>query len=430
MLRADGTLDGLAAVAADQQTVGARRRPGSDKRPDQPYPAAPALRRAARPGARRAAPMTIPPAPHRLPARPESELGVRLREHAGASEQVTATAAAAARRYVLAARSEATRRAYASDWAHFTTWCGRQVDEHGQPFTALPASAQSVALYLAEHAPIHKVVTLIRRCSAISAIHQAADLPSPTTTALVRTTLAGIRRVHGIAPAPKDPLLAHQVRRLLDALPTDGDKALLAARDRAVLVIGFYAALRRSELVALDTGDVEANEHGLVVTVRRSKTDQDGAGRRIAMLHTGSPDSCPAETYTALIAAGTPTTDHSPARAHGHNAAPAPSLVDPPVIDGSVFRPVDRHGNPTRLSDRAVARIIQRAAAAAGLGHLDLAGHSPRAGFATSAAAAGKSESAIMKQTGRTSLPILPMARRYIREGSLYRDNATDGLIL
>lgn len=370
--------------------------------------------------------MSTSPASGRLPALPAGEPGVRLPGHGGASQQVASVAAAAARRYLFAARSDSTRRAYASDWAHFTTWCQRQADEHGQPFTPLPASPQTVALYLAEHAPVHKVVTLIRRCSAISAIHQAADHLSPTATPLVRTTLAGIRRVHGIAPAAKDPLLAHQVRRLLDALPTEPAHALMAARDRALLVIGFYAALRRSELVALDAGDVETNEHGLVVTVRRSKTDQDGAGRRIAMLHTGSPDSCPAEAYTAWTTAL--ATHLAPAGGADHDSAPMLGQADTPVIGGPVFRSIDRHGNPaTRLSDRSVARIIQRTAAAGGLGHLDLAGHSLRAGFATSAAAAGKSERAIMKQTGHTSLP---MVRRYIREGSLYRDNATDGLIL
>ena len=343
---------------------------------------------------------------------PRTEAGTAGVPEAVAPSQVSSgdvvhTSADAARRYVLAARAESTRRAYASDWTHFTTWCQTQADDHGHPFEVLPASPETIALYLAEHAPIHKVVTLIRRCSAISAIHQAAGHLSPTASALVRTTLAGIRRVHGIAPAAKDPLLAHQVRRLLDALPADPGKALLAARDRALLVVGFYGALRRSELVALDTGDVEANEHGLVVTVRRSKTDQDAAGRRIAMLHTGSPDSCPAETYTAWITALTAATTQRP-DAGGEvdvgddPGAPAYETAHGHPVEGPVFRPVNRHGQPApiRLSDRAVARIVQRTALAAGLGHLDLAGHSLRAGFATSAAAAGKSERAIMKQTG------------------------------
>ncbi len=327
--------------------------------------------------------------------------------------------------YLLAARADSTRRAYANDWMHFTDWCNSQQDDGGAPLGYLPAAPETVAVYLAEHAETLKVATLIRRCSAISAVHQAAGHPSPTASPLVRTTLAGIRRVHGISPAAKDPLVAHQVRRLLDALPTEAAKALLAARDRALLVLGFYGALRRSELVALDTTDVEVNDQGLVVTLRRSKTDQDAAGRRIAMLHTGAADSCPAEVYLAWLAA---------------LDAALPPLLDQDggdrwtvLEDGRphlpVFRPVNRHGSPApaRLTDKAVARVVQRTALRAGLGELDLAGHSLRAGFATSAAAAGKSERAIMKQTGHKSLP---MVRRYIREGSLFRDNATDGLTL
>ncbi len=208
-----------------------------------------------------------------------------------------------ARAYLLAARADSTRRAYANDWVHFTDWCTSQHDEGGGLLGYLPAAPETVAIYLAEHAGTLKVATLIRRCSAISAVHQAAGHPSPTASPLVRTTLAGIRRVHGISPAAKDPLVAHQVRRLLDALPKEPAKALLAARDRALLVLGFYGALRRSELVALDTGDVDVNDQGLVVTLRRSKTDQDAAGRRIAMLHTGAADSCPAEVYLAWLAA-------------------------------------------------------------------------------------------------------------------------------
>jgi len=331
-----------------------------------------------------------------------------------------------AQAYLLAARADSTRRAYANDWVHFTDWCTSQQNDDGATLGYLPAAPETLAVYLAEHAGQLKVATLIRRCSAISAVHQAAGHPSPTASPLVRTTLAGIRRVHGISPAAKDPLVAHQVRRLLDALPAEPAKALLAARDRALLVLGFYGALRRSELVALDTTDVEVNDQGLVVTLRRSKTDQDAAGRRIAMLHTGAADSCPAEVYRAwrdaLDAALPPLLgqddggDGWTVLEHGHPRRP-------------VFRPVNRHGSPApaRLTDKAVARVVQRTALRAGLGELDLAGHSLRAGFATSAAAAGKSERSIMKQTGHKSLP---MVRRYIREGSLFRDNATDGLTL
>ena len=336
-----------------------------------------------------------------------------------------ATAADGARGYLLAARADSTRRAYANDWVHFTDWCTSQQDEDGEPLGYLPAAPETVAVYLAEYAGQLKVATLIRRCSAISAVHQAAGHVSPTASPLVRTTLAGIRRVHGISPAAKDPLVTHQVRRLLDALPREPSKALLAARDRALLVLGFYGALRRSELIALDTTDIEVNDQGLVVSLRRSKTDQDAAGRRIAMLHTGAGDSCPAEVYQAWLAAlDTALASQRPQAAGDHRQLEPDGQLRTPV-----FRPVNRHGQlaGSRLTDKAVARVVQRTALLAGLGDLDLAGHSLRAGFATSAAAAGKSERAIMKQTGHKSLP---MVRRYIREGSLFRDNATEGLTL
>jgi len=355
--------------------------------------------------------------------------GLALIPAASAAVDRTGTAAQdreqRARGYLLAARAESTRRAYASDWVHFTDWCTTQSDDLGRPYEALPAAAETVAVYLADHADTFQVATLIRRCSAVSAVHQAAGYPSPTATPLVRTTLAGIRRVHGTAAVQKDPLVAHQVRRLLDALPREPAKALLATRDRALLVLGFYGALRRSELVALDTTDVDVNDQGLVLTLRRSKTDQDRAGRRLAMLPTGAADSCPVEVYRAWLTV---------LDAAGPRPAHQTDLRDPSP-DGArqdrspVFRPVNRHGHAadTRLTDKAVARIVQRTALRAGLSDLDLAGHSLRAGFATTAAAAGKSERAIMKQTGHTSLP---MVRRYIREGSLFRDNATDGLVL
>ncbi len=354
----------------------------------------------------------LPPPPAVIDSRPVAQAMVQ-------------TGQRRAQGYLLAARADSTRRAYANDWVHFTDWCASQHGNDGWPLGHLPAAPETVAIYLAEYAATLKVATLIRRCSAISAVHQAAGHSSPTASPLVRTTLAGIRRVHGISPAGKDPLVAHQVRRLLDALPKEPGKALLAARDRALLVLGFYGALRRSELVALDVDDVDVNEQGLVVTLRRSKTDQDAAGRRIAMLHTGAADSCPAEVYQAWLNA----LDAALAEQHVHLDGDHRQVEQGGQQRTPVFRPVNRHGQlaGSRLTDKAVARVVQRTALAAGLGDLDLAGHSLRAGFATSAAAAGKSERAIMKQTGHKSLP---MVRRYIREGSLFRDNATEGLTL
>lgn len=131
-----------------------------------------------------------------------------------------ATSAVQVQANLLAARTDATRRAYSSNWAGFTDLCAERLDS-GEPLRALPANPTTVALYLAGHAGQRTIATLVQRCSSISAVHQAAGHPSPTTSAPVLTTLAGIRRVHGSAPVGKDPLLAHQVRQLVDALPRE-----------------------------------------------------------------------------------------------------------------------------------------------------------------------------------------------------------------
>ncbi len=321
----------------------------------------------------------------------------------------TQTPAQAAAAYLQAARAPNTGRAYRADWAHFTSWCARQGDA-AAGYAPLPASPATVALYLAEHAPTLRVSTLVRRCSAIAAAHAAAAAgPSPTADVLVRTTMAGIRRVHGTAQHGKAPLVTAEVRRLLDQLPG----GLLGDRDRALLLLGFASALRRSELVALDVGDVTVTGDGLVLTVRRSKTDQDGAGRRLGIPYGSNPDSCPVRATTTWTAA---------LRAALEEWVGHP--LDGDTFAGrSLFSPIDRHGRltPRRLSDKAVALAVQKYAARAGLDPSRYAGHSLRAGFATAAAAAGASERSIMAQTGHKSLPML---RRYIREGSLFRDNA------
>ena len=331
------------------------------------------------------------------------------RPAAGEPEDGELLPTAAARAYLAAARSANTKRGYRADWAHFTTWCAAQEPAPA----ALPASPATVALYLAEHAPIYKVSTLVRRVSAIAAAHAAAGHPSPTADVLVRATLAGVRRVHGTAAEGKAPLVTAEIRRLLDQLPSGPGKALPAARDRALLLLGFAGAFRRSELVGLDVRDVQSTGDGLVVRLRRSKTDQDAAGRTIGIPYGSDPASCPVRTHAAWVAALRGALEAWV----GH------ALEEDTFAERPLFSPISRHGRlaPTRLSDRAVALIVQRYAERAGLDPANYAGHSLRAGFASAAAAAGASERSIMAQTGHRSLP---MVRRYIREGSLFRDNA------
>jgi integrase len=205
---------------------------------------------------------------------------------------------------------------------------------------------------------------------------------------------AGIRRDLGAAPDARAPLLTADMRRLMEVLP----EGLLGQRDRALLLVGFAGGFRRSELVSLNVADARFSREGLTLTLRRSKTDQEGQGRLVAIPHGARPATCPVRALQDWLAAAN-------------------------LTGGPLFRAVNRHGGvgAGRLSDKAVARVVKRTAARAGLDPARYSGHSLRAGLATSAAQGGADERTIMQQTGHASLL---MVRRYIREGTLFRDNA------
>ncbi len=307
---------------------------------------------------------------------------------AGGAALTLYAAGARARDYAQQSRAANTRRAYRADWADFAAWC------EAHALAALPAAPETVALYLADLADRRKTSTLQRRLSAISQAHKAADHESPTGHRAVRAVWAGIRRAKGTAQDGKEAAITRDLRAMVATLPP----TLGGVRDRALLLLGFAGAFRRSELVSLDVADLHTTRDGLVVSLRRSKTDQEGKGRRIGIPYGSRPATCPVRAVQDWLDASRVTT-------------------------GPLLRGVNRHGQvrPTRLSDKAVALVVKRAAEAAGLDPARYAGHSLRAGLATSAAAAGVSERAIMAQTGHKSLP---MVRRYIREGSLFNDNA------
>lgn len=299
----------------------------------------------------------------------------------------------AARSYVQAARAERTRAAYRAQWTSFERFCR----EHDLP--ALPAAPETVALYLTARAQSgRRVATLAQALAAICHVQQRFGQPSPRTSALVRETWRGIRRTHGCAAQQKRPLLAQELRLLLRSLPD----TLLGARDRALLALGFAGAFRRAELVALELDDLSFTSEGVVVSLRRSKSDQEGHGRKLGVPFGRAAESCPVRALSAWVTRA------------GQGSGP-------------LFRSVDRHGNlGSALSGRDVARIVKRAAASAGLDPRELAGHSLRAGLVTSAAQAGKSSHAIMKTTGHRSLS---MVQRYVRDAELFRDNAASDLL-
>lgn len=300
---------------------------------------------------------------------------------------VYAAAAAEASRYASLAHAPNTLRGYQADWRDWTCWAA------ANGVQALPAASADMAAYVAYSARTKAPSSLRRRLAAIAAAHRAAGEDDVTKSAPVKAVLRGITRTKRAAARRKTPLVVQAMRQVLAACP-DTPRG---RRDRALLLIGWGAALRRSELVALDIADVEICDEGLAVRIRRSKIDQLGWGTRVGIPH------------------------HDDARYDAVRAYLAWRLVMGDY-QGAIFRPVLRSGYvlERRLQPREVARVVKRVVALAGL-QGDYSGHSLRAGFATSAAAAGASERSIMAQTRHQSVTVM---RGYIRPASIWLDNA------
>ena len=347
----------------------------------------------------------------------------------GHLKPVLAAEAAEATRYAAQARSENTRRAYRADWADFTAWC----DQRGA--AALPADADVVTLYVVSRArasagggPGLRVSTLTRRLAAISQAHKLAGYPSPASRQAepLHSVWRGLVREKGVAPEKVAPALTPDVVAMVEAIATDaaiatatGDDrtgsdqttaaaaALRGKRDRALLLVGFAGALRRSELAAVRANDVTISAEGLRLVIPRSKTDQEGGGQVIGIAYGQRAATCPVRAYRSWVHA-------------------AGSVLGRPLT-GPIFRGVGRWGTLAgdAIAPRTVARVVKARAAAAGLDPALYSGHSLRSGFATQAARSGKADRSIMKQTRHKSVRTL---NEYVREGRLFDDNPSDGI--
>jgi integrase len=300
-----------------------------------------------------------------------------------------------ARSYIHAAKAPATLRAYRTDFEDFTRFC------KGHNLPHLPASPTTVALYIADRASSLRSATITRRLTSITKAHQAAgfaESPSSSHHFVVSETLKGIRRSIGTAQEGKAPLLTSDIRRIVACCP----ETLLGLRDRALVLVGFAGAFRGSELAAIDFAHLSFTKDGLVIDLRRSKTDQEAAGRKVGIPFGKEEATCPVRALRRWLAYSG-------------------------IIDGAVFRGVNRHGKLARrgLHKDCVAWILKRAAHRAGLKPEQLGGHSLRAGCVTQAAMNGISERDIMRQTGHKSAEMLA---RYIRIGEIFTRNAAAGL--
>ncbi|MDN5751326.1 MAG: tyrosine-type recombinase/integrase [Pseudonocardia sp.] len=341
-----------------------------------------------------------------------------------------------------------TRRAYTSDWRRFTGWCA------ARGHTPLPAAPVTIAAYLTEAAATrtpggqraYAPATLGRWAAAIGHHHQRAEHPSPASAPLVAATLAGIRRAcaeAGERPVRQvAPLLTGDITTILTAMNAQSDTwaaRVYARRDAALLLLGFAAALRRSELVALAIGDVIGHRtDGLHLRIGRSKTDQDGRGAIRAVPFGASPAGCGSCAYLRwLHVVAAAETGGRPAAIRllrGPDERDAhvchgrwPHTPDPAA---PVFRPIRGAGHlgAAALSGAAVHKMIRRRAIAAGYDAAFVArlgGHSLRAGFVTQAFRGGADAHAIMRQTGHASPAML---ETYAREHAPLIGNAVTTL--
>ena len=297
-----------------------------------------------------------------------------------------ALAIAKSKAYQAAADAPATLRAYAADLANFKGWC----EAHG--FEPMPANPETVGAYLSAAGLGYALPTLRRRVAAIARAHRIAKHPLDTRHPAIRETLRGIARAHGQPPRRSAALTTDEIRRLVEVCGDD----LAGLRDRALLLIGFAGALRRSELVGLDVAHVRTTPAGLRLMLPRSKTDAAGEGAEIGITRGSQAETCPVRAFRAWLRAAE-------------------------ISDGPVFRRVTQWGTvgKKRLHPDAVRTILARRAGAAGIkGTLlePVTPHGMRAGFVTTAYRNGVPDEEIMGHTRHRSLTTM---RSYVRRAKL-----------
>lgn len=283
-------------------------------------------------------------------------------------------------KYLNAALAENTVLAYRTDLNHFLTWGG-----------TIPAEPDNVANYIAHFATRLAPSTLSRRLVAIGHAHADRGLPSPTDSALVRATLRGVRRTCNRPIRQVAPLQKAELQKLVRGL-----SGLHGIRDAALLLLGFAGAFRRSELVSLDVDDVAFSDDGMTLRIKRSKSDQEGHGRLLAIPRVRGR-CCPTRKLEEWLKVSA-------------------------ITNGPIFRRFNRYGQlqTSRLSAASVALIVKQRTEALGMDSSQFSGHSLRAGFATNAANKGASTASIRAQTGHKSDA---MVLRYIRNSRLFSDN-------
>lgn len=283
-----------------------------------------------------------------------------------------------------------TLESYESNWKNFSRWCEAHNVE------SLPASPETIANYISDIADFLKANTISHHLTAISENHIASGYgnPNPAKNPMVVSLMSAIRREKGTYQQPKMPVTLNILSALVEHCKDD----LQGLRDKAILLLGFAGAFRRSELVGIQIEDLTFSDEGLMVLLPKSKADQEGHGESIAIPYSSNESICPVKATLAWLQAS-------------H------------ISQGALFRGITRFGviKQSQLSDKTVARVIKKYAELVGFDPSQFSGHSLRRGFATTAAQAHISTLGIMRQTRHKSEK---MVHRYIEQGNAFQDNA------
>ncbi|MFZ0338473.1 MAG: site-specific integrase, partial [Terracidiphilus sp.] len=294
-----------------------------------------------------------------------------------------------------------TRRAYESDWASWEEFC------EAHSFVPLPADPEQVKLYLTHLTTEFGLKgeklrprTAERHLAAIATTHCAEGLTFDRHNPALVKTLDGIRRKFDVSQKGARALRTEDIIALCGTFGRD----IRSLRNKAIILLGFAGGFRRSEIVGLNAEDLKFKEGNLRVTLRRSKTDQEGKGRTIVILPGQNLKTCPVAAVRAWLEAAELKDEGG----------------DP------IFRPVNRHSSVelNRLSDRAVDLIVKDACRAAHLKE-SYSAHSLRAGHVTEALARGAGRASVKRQTGHASDTMLD---RYDREADPAADNSSAAL--
>ncbi|MGA7238165.1 MAG: tyrosine-type recombinase/integrase [Bryobacteraceae bacterium] len=284
---------------------------------------------------------------------------------------------------------------YRNDWKLFTTWCAEFTR------TAQPASADTVSLFLtAQLTSGLKITTVRRRLAAITYYHQFAGIELQGRFLAVQL-LRSAQRQRAERPRRSRPLDIAELRQISDLLIQNGSAS--AIRDRAVLLVGFASALRRSSIAALTLDDLEFTIQGVILTVVREKQDQEAKGRYVAIPHGKHENTCAVRALRSWLA------------------------IRPECSTRAVFLRLTKGHENSALYPELIAHVVKRGAVMIGRDPRGYSGHSLRSGLITAAGEQGLSDLLIAEQSGHRNMNVL---RMYLRRTNVFRANTCAALDL